>query len=151
MPVSRTWKRISSFALARLDDHRDAALVGELDGVAGEIEQHLAQARGIAHDVVRQPLVDERCDLDAFRLRARRQQFDRFLDQRDERERPRLKIELAGFDLREVENFLDQRQQRFARGLRRLRVSQLLGRELRVEQQIGHAENAVERRADFMD
>ena len=68
----------------------------------------------------------------------------------DKRERPRLQIELAGLDLGEIENFLDQRQQRFARGLRRLGVGELLGRQRRVEQQIGHAENAVERRADFM-
>ena len=61
-----------------------------------------------------------------------------------------LQIELAGLDLGEIENFLDQRQQRFARGLRRLGISELLGRQRRVEQQIGHAENAVERRADFV-
>ena len=67
-----------------------------------------------------------------------------------ERERPRLQIELAGLDLGEIENLLDQRQQRFARGLRRLGVGDLFGRERRVEQQIGHAEDAVERRADFV-
>ena len=98
----------------------------------------------------RQPLVDEGGDLDVFGLRARRQQFDGFLDQRRKRERPRLQFELAGLDLGEIENLLDQRQQRFARGLRRLGVGELLGRERRVEQQIGHAENAVERRADFV-
>ena len=90
---------------------------GELDGVAGEIEQHLAQARGVADDHLRQPLVDERGDLDVFGLRARGQQFDGFLDQRRKRERPRLQIELAGLDLGEIENLLDQRQQGFARGL----------------------------------
>ena len=75
-------------------------------------------------------------DLDAFRLRARRQQLDRLLDQRAQRERPRIEIELAGFDLGEIENLLDQRQQRFAGSLRRLGIGRLLGRERGVEQQI---------------
>ena len=65
-------------------------------------------------------------------------------------EGPRLEIEAAGFDLGEIENFLDQRQQRLAGGLHGLGVGGLLGRERRVEQEIRHAENAVERRADFV-
>ena len=125
--------------------------LGELDGVAGEIEQHLAQARGVAHEFAR-AAARRRSDAISMPLACARgaKQFDGFLDQRNERERPRLQIELAGLDLGEIENLLDQRQQRFARGLRRLGVSELLGRERRVEQQIGHAENAVERRADFV-
>ena len=67
-----------------------------------------------------------------------------------QRKRPRLQIELAGFDLREIKDLLDQRQQCFARGLCRLRVSALLRRQRRVEQQVGHAEHAVERRADLV-
>ena len=62
---------------ARLHHQRHAAVLGELDRVAGEIEQHLAQPRGIAADCRRQLLVDEGRDLDAFGLRARRQQLDR--------------------------------------------------------------------------
>ncbi len=141
---------MASVVFVRLDDDGDAAVFGELDGVAGEIEQHLAQARGVADEPGRQPLVDEAGDLDALGLRARRQQFDGFLDQRQQREGARFEIELAGFDLGEVEDFLDQRQQRFARGLRGLDVSELLGRQRGVEQQVGHAEQAVERRADLV-
>ena len=49
---------------AGLDDQRDAAGRGELDGVAGEVEQHLAQPRGIADHFERQPLVDIGGDLE---------------------------------------------------------------------------------------
>ena len=77
-------------------------------------------------------------------------QLDRFLDHGGQREGPRLQIELAGFDLGKVEDFLDQRQQRFARGLCRLGISELLRRQRCVEQQIGHAEHAVERRANLV-
>ena len=49
---------------AGLDDQRDAAGRGELDGVAGEIEQHLAQPRRVADDLPRQALVDIGRDLE---------------------------------------------------------------------------------------
>ena len=70
---------------AGLDDDADAAGLGELDGVAGEVEQHLAQPRGVADDALGQPLVDVGGDLEALGLRARRQQLDHVLDQRGER------------------------------------------------------------------
>ena len=135
---------------ARFDDDADAAHFRELDGVAGEIEQHLAQPRGVAHDALGQPLVDVGRDFETLGLGARTQQLDDLLDERQQRERPRLEIELAGFDLGEVEDVLDQRQQRIAGGLGGLEIGDLLGRQRRVEQQIGHAEDAVERRADLV-
>ena len=70
---------------ARLDDDRNAARLGEFHGVAGEIEQHLTQPRRIADHHAGQPVVDRRCDLQPLGLRARAEQLDRFLDQRDER------------------------------------------------------------------
>ena len=48
MPVSRTRMSISPGQIAGLDDDRDAAAVGELHRIAGEIEQHLPQPRGVA-------------------------------------------------------------------------------------------------------
>ena len=64
----------------RLDDDRDAAKLGELDGVAGEIEQHLAQPRRIADHARRQALVDIAADFEALGLRTRSEQFDRLFD-----------------------------------------------------------------------
>ena len=108
MPVSRTEKRmassISSGSTMTATPPRSVNLIG----IAGKIEQHLAQARGVADQLRRQPLVDEGGDLDALGLRARRQQFDGFLDQWEKREGARFEIELAGFDLGKVEDFLDQ-------------------------------------------
>ena len=72
---------------------RDAAGFGELDGVAGKIDQHLAQPRGIADHGRRQPLVDIGRDFEPLGLRARRQQFDHLLDHAGQRERARLEIE----------------------------------------------------------
>ena len=61
-----------------------------------------------------------------------------------------LEIELAGLDFGEIENLLDQREQRLAGRLHGLRVGDLFGLQRRIEQEPGHAENAVERRADFV-
>ena len=62
----------------------------------------------------------------------------------------RLEVELARLDLGEVENVVDDRQQRFGRVAGRLEVLPLLARQLGVEHQIGHAEDGVHRRADFV-
>ena len=59
-------------------------------------------------------------------------------------------VDLAGFDLRVIEQFLDQRQQRIARGSDRLGIGRLLRRQRSFEQQAVHADDAVERRADFV-
>ena len=64
MPLSRTRKRISSGARAGLDDQRDAAALGELDGVAGEIEQHLPQPRRVADHVAGQAVLHIGRDLE---------------------------------------------------------------------------------------
>ena len=99
---------------------------------------------------MRQRAVNKGRDFDLLALRARRQQFDRRLDQLHEIERLLFEVELAGFDLGEIENFLDQGQQHVAGSLHRLDVALLLRRQGRVAQQAGHAEDAVQRRADFM-
>ena len=61
-----------------------------------------------------------------------------------------LDLELAGLDLREVEDVVDDRQQRLAGVADRLRVVALAGVEVGLEQQIGHADDAVHRRADLV-
>jgi hypothetical protein len=74
MPVSRTEMAIASGCVS--DDDRDAAAIGKLDGVAGEVEQHLAQPRRVA-----KTLVDVAADFQPFRLGARPEQLDRLLDE----------------------------------------------------------------------
>ncbi len=61
-----------------------------------------------------------------------------------------LEIDLAGLDLGEVQELVDQEQQGLAGGLHRIDIGGLLRGERGVEQQAAHADDAVERRADFM-
>ena len=59
-------------------------------------------------------------------------------------------IDLAGFDLGIIQQLLDQREQGVAGGFHGPRIGRLLGRQWRVQQQPAHADDAVERRANFV-
>ena len=65
-------------------------------------------------------------------------------------ERAGVEVELARLDLREVEDVVDHRQQRVGRRCDDLQVLALLGRELGVQDQLGHADDAVHRGADLV-
>ena len=68
-----------------LDHDGDAAGFGELHRIAGEVEQHLAQARGVADQPVAAAARRRYGgDLDALGVGARSEQLDRLLDQRGE-------------------------------------------------------------------
>ncbi|MFN5279172.1 histidine kinase dimerization/phospho-acceptor domain-containing protein, partial [Bradyrhizobium sp.] len=75
-------------------EHRAFALSGLIEDIT-----ELLAPRGVAGHLHRQPLVDIGGDLDAFGLRARRQQFGDVLDQAGQRKGAVFEIDLAGFDL----------------------------------------------------
>ena len=66
------------------------------------------------------------------------------------RERNRLQRQLPRLDLREIEDVVEHDQQRVGRRLDHRQVVALLGRQVGVEGEIGHADDAVHRRADFV-
>ena len=61
-----------------------------------------------------------------------------------------VQLETAGFDLREVEDVVDDRQQRLAGCVDRLGVVALLVIERRVEEQPAHPDDGVHRRPDLV-
>ena len=131
-----------------VDQH--AAAVGELDGVADQIEQQLAQATRVGRHDRRHVGRDVTADADAFGIGARRQQLDDVVGDLAHRDRLRLEFEAARLDLGIVEQILDQREQRAGRRRDGADIGVLLGRQLGVGQQLGHAHDAVHRRADLM-
>ena len=84
----------------RLDQDRNTAAFGELDGVAGKVEPHLPQPRRIAKHARWQPLVDIAADFKALGLSPRAQEFDGVLDEARQSERLHREIEAAGLDFR---------------------------------------------------
>ncbi len=103
------------FIIALFGNDLDTALLGKLDRIADKIEQNLSQACNVAYHLRWQALVDIRRYFYSFRLRTGSHELDRFFNQRGQRERACLEIELSSFDLGEIENLLDKRQQAFHR------------------------------------
>ena len=83
-------------------------------------------------------------------MRAVRDGLERLLDHVLQIERHRIEIEFAGFDLGKIENVVDDREQAFARHAHGVDVLALLGIEVRIEQQFGHADHAVHRGANLV-
>ena len=118
IPVSVTLK--CSFVLpsgARVlpDGDEDVAVLGELERVADQVRQDLLNPRRVADDAGRHVRVDVADQLEPLLVRAEGERLERVRDRRAERERHRFELELARFDLREVEDVVQDRQQRVGR------------------------------------
>src|SRR5581483_7160402 len=64
----------------RLDEHDHLAVLGELDGVREEVEEHLAQPGGVADDARGRAFVDQAAELDALLPGTRGDDLERPLD-----------------------------------------------------------------------
>ena len=134
--------------------HREAqghcAALGEFDGVAQEIEQHLAQPRRITHEQPRRQRVHVHQQGEILLRGAQGHGVDGFFGHVEQVELDGLEFEAAGFDFREIQDVVDERQQRLAAGADDFRVFALLRIEGRIEHQAGHADHAIQGRADLV-
>ena len=131
-----------------LDD--DFTRGGELDSVADQVDEHLPQPGHIAAHLRRNAIVHLVGEVQLLLRRLRRQQVKRVFNARAQVKRLVLQFELAGLDLREVEDVVDDGEQGFAAGIDRLHVAVLLVGQRGFQQQAGHGDDAVHRRADFV-
>ena len=105
-------RRVVAVLDDRPDGQRHFARRGELHRVAQEIDQDLPQARDVAMNPPRQRGIDLRGELEPFLGGANREQVHRFFDAFHEVERLVLDVESARFDLREIQDVVDEREQR---------------------------------------
>jgi hypothetical protein len=122
----------------------------EFDRIARQIQHDLAQAGAIAHQHGWNVGRNVGGDLKTLALRARSQQFGDPLHQRRDFERHIFKIKMTSLNARQVENFIQQTNQRRARAPDRLIVGALLLIEPAKREEIGKSDDPAERRADFM-
>ncbi len=105
----------------------DAAALGELDGVAGEVEQDLAEAVGIADQRGRHLGGDVEGDFQPLVLRAGRQKLHDALRHGGGVEGLGGEVEAPGLDPREIEDAVDQPEERLAARPHRIDIGLLLG------------------------
>jgi hypothetical protein len=98
-------------APGRADGHDHLALRGELDRVRQQVGEHLAQPRLVAADHVRDAVLDVARELQSLGVRAVGEQVGDVADHLAQIEVRLLELELAGLDLREVEDVVDHSQQ----------------------------------------
>jgi hypothetical protein len=134
----------------RVDGEHDLAAVGELDRVREQVEDDLAEPALVAEDRLGQAVAQRVGQLDALPRRGRGHDVEGALDRGPERERLGLEVDLARLDLREVEDVVDDREQRVAARPDRLGEVALLRVELGLEQEPAHADDRVHRRPDLV-
>jgi len=96
-------------ALAQMDRHR--AAFGELDRVAGQVGENLTQACRIAAHRQSNRRLDRDTELQALRLGALLHQPAHRLERVAQVDADAFQFELVGFDLRVVEDVVDDAQQ----------------------------------------
>ena len=111
MPVSRISTRRRTFVAAGfpglLDTHVHVAALGELDGVAGEVGEHLLQAHGVAGEVVRHGGIHLEESSELLVVGARPQQVHGLVEGVPQAEGDVLELQLARLQLGEVEDVVD--------------------------------------------
>ena len=153
MPVSRTENLSCTFSPVRSSSSifsRISPLLGELDGVVDEVGQDLAEPQRVAQQVLRDVRRDVRQELQALLVRLLGGERGDGADDLVEPEVGGLDVELAGLDLREVEDVVDDGQQRRAGVVDLADVVALLGGELGLEREVRQADDGVHRRADLV-
>ena len=139
--------RIRSFAGY---PHIDFATGSELDGIADQVDQHLRQTCSIGHDHRRQCGIHLASQLQPFLVGARRQQIGGFLYQGCQCARLCMQFKPSCFDLRVIQDVVDDCQQRLSGVIHGLCIAALLRAQCGIEQQFGHAQHTIERRADVV-
>nr|GEU28571.1 hypothetical protein [Tanacetum cinerariifolium] len=129
---------------------RHFALPGELDGVAGQVDQHLLQAQGVAHECARHVRIRADGQFQVLVAGAHAHDGGHRMQHVIEFEPRRMRLHLPGLHLGQVEDVVQDAQQRLARRADHLQVARLLGRDAGAAQQVGHAQHRVHRRAQFV-
>ena len=135
MPVSLTSKATVSAPACRdgidqLDVQRDLSAVGELEGVRQQVLQDLLQALHVGDHGLRQARVEADEEVDALRFGDVAEGALAVVLQIVEAQLAHVDDDGAGFDLRQVEDVVDERQQVVAGRMDRLGELHLLGREV---------------------
>src|SRR5580692_10728829 len=135
----------------RSDGHCNRPLRGEFNGVVEKVEQYLSEPRVVAHEPLRRATVDRPFQQDRFFCRQGLDDRGRVVNQRGERKRSALQFKLPGLDLGEIENVIDDGQQRLVRQFDEVEIATLfLVQAASSRQQIRKSGDTRQWRANFV-
>jgi hypothetical protein len=129
---------------------RDHALLGELHGVGDQVGDDLSEPGRVSREHCRDLRVTRDHEVQPLLAGELGQHGGHLLQQEPDVEVHPLELEPTGLDLGEVEDVVDQPEQRPPGRLDTRRQPVLLGVEGGAEQQVVEADDAVERRPDLM-
>ncbi len=124
--------------------------LGELDGIAYQIDEDLAQAQGIAQQLVGHIGIDAEPECQLLGSGLGPQKPVQIAQHVRETEFEPLQIELARFDLGEIEDVVDDAQQGAGRTVDPLEIVTLAVVQVRVQNQVRHADDGVHGGADLV-
>ena len=130
--------------------HHHRAGAGEPDRVVDQVQEDLSQAAWVASQTPRHVRSDGAGDLESLAVCLLIHEGRGVFDDIAQVEVVDVQVELAGFDLREVQDVIDYAEQHRAGPLQRLGVFQLVGGEVCAEEKVGHPDHAVHRRAQLV-
>jgi hypothetical protein len=93
------------------DSDENLAALGELDGIANQIKEHLAEAAGIADKGIGNIGGCVKGKLESLLLRADGASFQDLLQAVSKLERNQLDVEFSGLNFREIQNVVDDGKQ----------------------------------------
>ena len=123
---------------------------GELDGIAEQVDEHLAQTTGIAQQVAGNVGRNDTAHRQPLGERAGRHNVERIADLAVEVERDVFQIDVIGIKLCDVQHVVNELQE-MCRGIAGdLGVALLHRVKLGARNQVDNADNAAQRSPDFM-
>ena len=135
---------------AQCDTHRHPALLGVLHRIADQVHQDLPEPLRVEHQRAGRATLDLAGQEDALGGGLRIEQVDDFRQHFARIGRLWIQFQLAGFDLRQIEHVVDQRQQHLSALLDRGHPFALHRAGHRFRKQLGETEDRIHRRADLV-
>ncbi len=134
----------------RLGADQNLPSVGKLDGVVGQIGQHLSQAQRIPDQGVGDGIIDMKQQLQPLFPRSHRQHRAQLLHDLIQVEGNFLDIQLARLNFGRVENIVDDAEQGFRRAVGLVQIVTLLGAHFGLQAEPDQTEHAIHGRANFV-
>ena len=131
-------------------DHEDLPLLGELHGIANEVDEDLLEALEVSDKFARELGIDVEVQFETFLRRAVSENIDRLGEKGVDLDRELLQLHLGGLELGEIEDVIDEVEERLAARADHVHQLFLLGLQAELNEETGRTDDAVHRGANFV-